>query len=102
MPKFDHSIQNENADRILIMPTTRNFEYSVIRDDTENSTYYKFSKKVIESVPDDLKDKITYIPHPLINRVMGKTDLEKYMSDETNYDELLKDTCLLITEMRTA
>lgn len=98
MPKFDHSIQNENADRILIMPTTRNFEYSVIRDDTENSSYYKFSKNVIESVPDELEDKITYIPHPLINKVMGKTDLEKYMPDEVNYDELLKDTCLLITD----
>ena len=98
MPKFDHSIRNENADKILIMPTARNFEYSTIRDDIENSTYYKFSKKIIESVPEELKDKIVFIPHPLIMKVIGKSNLERYMPKELNYDELLKDTRLLITD----
>ena len=98
LPKFDHSIQNEDADKILIMPTSRNFEYSTIRDDTQNSTYYNFSKKIIESVPDDLKDKIVFIPHPLVNAIFGKTDLEKYMPEEYSYDELLKNTRLLITD----
>ena len=45
MPKFDYAIQNKDADKILIMPTTRNFEYSTIRDNPKESTYYKFSKK---------------------------------------------------------
>ena len=98
LPKFDSSIQNEDADKILIMPTTRNFEYSTIRDDTENSTYYKFSKRIIESVPDELKDKIVFIPHPIVMNIIGETDLEKYMPEETKYDELLKDTRLLITD----
>ena len=67
-------------------------------DDTENSTYYNFSKRIIESVPDELKDKIVFIPHPLVNRIMKRTDLQKYMSKETKYDKLLQDTKLLITD----
>ena len=98
LPKFDHSIQYEDADKILIMPTSRNFEYSTIRDDTLNSTYYNFSKKLIESVPEDLKDKIVFIPHPLVNAIFGKTDLEEYMPEEYSYDELLRNTKLLITD----
>lgn len=98
LPKFDHAIKNEDADKILIMPTSRNFEYSTIRDDTLNSTYYNFSKKIIENVPDNLKDKIVFIPHPLVNAIFGKTDLEQYMPEEYSYDELLKNTRLLITD----
>lgn len=98
IPKFDYAIQNEDADKILIMPTTRDFEYSTILDDAESSTYYNFSKKIIECVPDELKDKIVFIPHPLVNRIMKKTDLEKYMSNETKYDKLLQETKLLITD----
>lgn len=98
LPKFDHAVQNEDADKILIMPTSRVFEYSTIRDDTKNSTYYNFSKKLIESVPDELKEKIVFIPHPLVNAIFGKTDLEEYMSDEYSYNELLKNTRLLITD----
>lgn len=98
LPKFDFSVRNEDADKILIMPTSRSFEHSVIRDDTLNSTYYNFSKKLIESVPDGLKDKIVFIPHPLVNAIFGKTDLEEYMPKEYSYDELLKNTRLLITD----
>ena len=98
LPKYDYAVQNKDADKILIMPTSRDFEYSTIRDDSENSTYYNFSKNIIESVPDELKDKIVFIPHPLVNNIIGKTDLEKYMSKETKYDKLLRDTKLLITD----
>lgn len=98
LPKYDYAIQNDNADKILIMPTSRNFEYSVIRDDIKNSTYYNFSKKIINSVPDNLKDKIVYIPHPLIKNIIGKTDLDEYMPKEFSYDKLLRDTKLLITD----
>lgn len=98
LPKFDHAIQNEDADKILIMPTSRVFEYSTIRDDTKNSTYYNFSKSLIKSVPDELKDKIIFIPHPLVNAIFGETDLEEYMPDEYSYNELLKNTRLLITD----
>lgn len=98
LPKFDHSMRYDDADKILIMPTSRNFEHSTIRDDTLNSTYYNFSKRIIESVPDDLKDKIVFIPHPLVNAIIGETDLDKYMPEEYSYDELLKNTRLLITD----
>ena len=98
LPKLDHAIQNENADKILIMPTSRNYEYSIIRDDTENSSYYKFSKNIIESIPKELEDKIVFIAHPLVMEIIKKTDLAKYMPEEFSYDELLKDTRLLITD----
>lgn len=98
LPKLDHAIRNEDADKILIMPTSRNYEYSIIRDDTENSSYYNFSKNIIESIPDEFKDKIVFVAHPLVMEILKKTDLAQYMPNEFSYDELLKDTRLLITD----
>lgn len=98
LPKFDHAIRKEDADKILIMPTSRNYEYSTILDDAESSSYYKFSKNIIESIPDELRDKIVFIAHPLVMEILKKTDLARYMPDEFSYDELLKDTRLLITD----
>ena len=98
LPKFDYAVGNENADKILIMPTSRNFEQATIRDDCENSTYYNFSKRIIEIVPEELKEKIIFMPHPLTYEALSNTDLKKYMQDESDYDQLLKDTRLLITD----
>ena len=98
LPKYDYTYKNEDADKILIMPTSRNFEYSVIRDDTKNSTYYNFAKNIIESVPDELKEKVILLPHPLVNKIIGKTELNKYIPEKFIYNELLKDTALLITD----
>ena len=97
-PKYDHAYKNKDADKILIMLTSRNFEYATIRDDTENSYYYKFAKNIIECVPDELKDKVIFMPHPLINKFLEKTDLKRYIPKKLIYDDLLKHASLLITD----
>ncbi|WP_081652918.1 CDP-glycerol glycerophosphotransferase family protein, partial [Candidatus Stoquefichus massiliensis] len=98
LPKFDKSYQNPNADKILIMPTSRDFEYNVIRLTPTDSSYYKFTKNIIDAVPDELKDKIVVVGHPLLKQQLHATDLRKYIPNEYIYDELLRDTKLLITD----
>lgn len=98
LPKFDHAIKNKNANKIFIMPTSRNFEYSNILNNTENSTYYKFAKRIINCVPNELKDKIIFAPHPIVKDILLSTDLNKFIPSEVSYDKLLRDTRLLITD----
>lgn len=50
-------IINPDADKILIMPTSRDFEYNVIRLTPTESTYYRFVKNIINAIPDELKFK---------------------------------------------
>lgn len=98
LPKFDKSYRNPDADKILIMPTSRDFEYNIIRLKPTESTYYHFTKKIIDAVPDDLKSKIVVVGHPLLKDQLYLTDLKQYMPNEYIYDELLRDTKLLITD----
>ncbi|MFR7590274.1 MAG: CDP-glycerol glycerophosphotransferase family protein [Longibaculum sp.] len=98
LPKFDKSYQNPNADKILIMPTSRDFEYNVIRLTPTESTYYKFTKNIIDAVPEELKEKIVVVGHPLLKQQLHSTDLKKYIPDNYIYDELLRETKLLITD----
>ena len=98
LPKFDRNTRNSDADKILIMPTSRDFEYNVIRLTPTESTYYRFVKNIIEEIPDELKDKIVVVGHPLLKDQLESTDLKKYMPTDYVYDDLLKDTKLLITD----
>jgi CDP-glycerol glycerophosphotransferase (TagB/SpsB family) len=98
LPKYDRAVLHDGADKILVIPTSRDFEYNVMRTNPQKSTYYKFAKNIIESVPDNLKDKIIFVSHPLIKDQMRATDLAKFMPDNFIYNELLKDTRLLITD----
>lgn len=98
LPKFDKNTKNSDADKILIMPTSRDFEYNVIRLTPTKSTYYRFVKKIIDSIPNDLKDKIIVVGHPLLKDQLESTDLKQYMPTDYVYNELLKETKLLITD----
>lgn len=98
LPKFDKSKINKDADKILIMPTSRDFEYNVIRLTPTDSTYYKFAKNIIDQVPPELKSKIVFVGHPLLKDQLESTDLKQYMPNKFTYDELLKNTRLLITD----
>ncbi|MBQ6583215.1 MAG: CDP-glycerol glycerophosphotransferase family protein [Mogibacterium sp.] len=99
LPKFDRCVRKPDADRILIMPTSRDFEYNVIRLDPTNSTYYRFVKNIIREIPDELKDKVIVVGHPLLRDHLYQTDLAEYMpKGEFIYNELLQQTRLLITD----
>ena len=66
MAKFDRSVRDEGADRIVIMPTWRRWETNQARDDIKQTNYYKMMRLMYDSVPDDLRDKVIILPHPLM------------------------------------
>ena len=94
MPKFDRAILYEGADKIFIMPTWRPWELNTILNDPKSSTYYNFVKNLIDAVPDELKDKVIVRPHPFFNQIFKNEINEEY----TSYDEILRNTRLLITD----
>ena len=105
MAKFDRSYRHEGADRIIIMPTWRRWETNQARDDITQTNYYKMVKLMYDSVPDDLKDKVIILPHPLMaERFAGITDdsedadLSKHILLADSYDEVLRDCDMLITD----
>ena len=66
MAKFDRSIREPDADRIVIMPTWRRWETNQARDDIKQTNYYKMVRLMYESVPKELRDKVIILPHPLM------------------------------------
>lgn len=97
LPKFDRTYRNENADKIIIMPTWRPWEYNQIRSDVKNTKYYNMLLEIIDSVPQYLKDKIIVLPHPLFLEVV-KDDFPIKLPNYTTYDEVFRDCSILITD----
>lgn len=96
LPKFDRTYRNDNADKIIIMPTWRPWEYNQIRSDVKNTKYYNMLLDIIESIPKDLEDKIIVLPHPLFLECVK--DFPIKLPEFTTYDELLRDCSILITD----
>ena len=48
LPKFDRNTLNEDADKIVIMPTWRPWEINLARDDFESTGYYKMIMKIYQ------------------------------------------------------
>ena len=100
LPKFDRNILNPDADKIVIMPTWRPWEINTARTDFTETPYFKMLMKIYNNVPDELKDKVIILPHPLIVNELSKVSpdvLEKVVLD-ARYDDVLKTTKLLITD----
>jgi hypothetical protein len=98
LPKFDKSYLLDNADKIIIMPTWRPWEYNMINNDFYNSGYYKMIYSIFSNIPKKLKEKVIILPHPLILEPIKKTDLNKYIPVDINYDTILRSCSLLITD----
>ena len=98
LPKFDKSIRYKNADKIVIMPTWRPWEFNLLRVDAKNAPYYKMLEEIIESIPKKYKNKIVLLPHPLVINNIKNTPLNKYIIKNKSYDEILRKTDILITD----
>lgn len=98
LPKFDKSKLKENADKITIMPTWRPWEYNLLRNDIYNAPYYKMLKRIIDSIPDEMREKVVLMPHPLCLQSIRNSELSKYIPEKLEYNEILEDTNLLITD----
>lgn len=103
--KFDRAVRDEVHDRIVIMPTWRPGEAIQAAEDFRETSYYKFIKKIYEAVPDELKDKVIVLPHPLIKKnamnAMDDTEddgLLKLMHPDFTHEAVLRMTDTLITD----
>ncbi|MBE6835997.1 MAG: hypothetical protein E7515_07100 [Ruminococcaceae bacterium] len=95
MPKFDKAVLNEGADKILIMPTWRPWEENLALNSPKKTTYYKLIKRIQSAVPEELSDKVVILPHPLFNLAFRTKNSS---TGKVNYDKILRDTKLLITD----
>lgn len=100
LPKFDRNKWNKNADKIIIMPTWRPWEYNQARLNFTETQYYKMIRRILDSIPKSYRDNVIVLPHPLIAESMNDIDdyILKYMNFESKYDDLLKCTKVLITD----
>ncbi|WP_455539587.1 CDP-glycerol glycerophosphotransferase family protein [Terrisporobacter sp.] len=58
------------------------------------------TKKILDSIPEEYKEKVIVLPHPLIAESMSKVngEISKYMDFKSKYNDLLKDAKVLITD----
>ena len=100
LPKFDGSKQNQGADKILIMPTWRIWEFNQIRSNPDESGYVKMINRIVNGVPEDLRDKIVVCPHPLFNQATFGTQTPSEKSK--SIDDLLREARVFITDYSSA
>ncbi len=100
LAKFDRSYRYDDADKIVIMPTWRRWEANQARMNFSETGYYKMIKKIADKVPEELKDKLIILPHPLMRQAMVEnyTDLDEYLVEGKTNDEILRECRLLITD----
>ena len=98
LPKFDRATRKKRAPKIVIMPTWRPWEYNIIRTNPESAPYYKMLLSIFDAVPDELKQFVHILPHPIFVRELKDSPLAQYIKDDVTYDEVLRETDLLITD----
>ena len=98
LPNYDRISPNPDADKILIMPTWRAWEYNLALTEPEKTAYYKMMLELYESIPDHLKSKVYLMPHPLVLEAFRHSGLADYIPDFVSYSKLLSDCALLITD----
>ncbi len=95
LPKFDRSYLNDGADKIFIMPSWRIWEFNEMRYEPSRTGYVRLIERIVEAIPEQLRDKIVIAYHPLFE---ASTFLTQYSQNNPNYDVLLRDVALLITD----
>ena len=100
LPKFDRNTWSPDADRIVIMPTWRPWEANAARIDFRDTTYYRFLERIVDSIPGELMSKVTILAHPLFQRHAENADfpLKHLMDMNSRYDDILRETKVLITD----
>lgn len=100
LPKFDRNTWNSDADKIVIMPTWRPWEYNEARYDFKDTKYYKMICRIFSAIPKDLQEKVIILPHPLFYDAVKESEFElkRYLNVDRKYDDVLKETKILITD----
>jgi hypothetical protein len=100
LPKFDRNEWHKDADKIVVMLTWRPWEYIQSLEDVEQTKYFQMLKKIVEQVPEEYREHLMVLPHPLVENQLRSDDnsLSKYIPPVIKYDDILKDTKILITD----
>ncbi len=100
LPKYDKNQWNADADKIVIMPTWRSWEFNDVRFDFKDSKYYQMITRIFQAIPEEYHEKVIILPHPLFFDAVKEAefDLKKYFDGNTKYDEILRNTKVLITD----
>ena len=100
LPKYDRNTREQDADRIVLMPTWRPWEYNEVRFDLKQTGYYQMLVRMFEAVPAEMRDRVVILPHPLFFEAVGHEEfpLKRYMDSESRYDDVLKHTAILVTD----
>ena len=99
LASFDSSYRNEGADRIIIMPTWRRWEANQAEKDPSETGYFRMIGRMYDAVPDDLKDRVIILPHPLIaEKFSGEHAFGDHFMMADSYDRVFRDCALLITD----
>lgn len=99
--KFDKSILYDRADKITVMLTWRPWEYVIGINDIRQTAYYKMLERIADAVPEELKEKLIVLPHPLVAsqmKNMPEGKISQYIIESEKYDVILRSTKLLITD----
>jgi len=92
-------VRNEGADRIIIMPTWRRWETNQAKHDLHETGYYRMVETMYRGVPEELRDRVVILPHPLISeRFSGDEGFGSRVTVTDQYDPLLRNCALLITD----
>ena len=100
LASFDSSYRHDDADRIIIMPTWRRWETNHAKENVEQTGYFRMLGRMYDAVPDELKDKVIILPHPLIADLFKdeKEGLGSHILLADSYDKVFRDCDLLITD----
>lgn len=100
LAKFDRSFRNTGADKIVIMPTWRRWESNLAQSNFSATKYYCMIERIVNAIPDQLKEKLIVLPHPLMRDAMERSscELKKYFPETASYNEILRRCEILITD----
>lgn len=102
LPKFDRSYQNPKADKILIMPTWRIWEFNQMQADPLSTPYAQMIERIRRAIPESLADKIIVSAHPLFQQATlnssSNKEQKESLTEAKRLDEILRDVKLLITD----
>ena len=104
LAKFDTAYMEDGADKIVIMPTWRRWEINRAETDFESTGYFSLLREMVSAVPEEFKDRLVVLPHPLMRKYAGHMsgtdgDIARYFApDGISYDEVLRSCALLITD----
>lgn len=102
LPKFDRSVRRDDADKIVIMTTWRPWEYVTAQHNLSDTGYYSLLRLMVDSVPEELRDRLVVLPHPLVQEQVEALPpgdpVWKYYTPGRKYDEILREAQVLVTD----